>query len=1267
MKEQALLDSSSQWSSPSFDDAKHNILCSELKQLYVAITRTRQRLWICENALEFSKPMFDYWKKKCLVQVRAVDHTLAEAMQVRSMPEEWKSQGFKLLREGNYPMATMCFERARYEYGEKLAKASAFKADADLKHVLSPQEASDLRRQAAEIFEAIGLADSAAECFYMLKEYEKAGRIYMDKCGESALEKAGDCFSLAGRYTLAAEAYAKGNIFSKFLSVCKEGKLFETGLQYIEDWKRLGNENSTIAKKNKEIEKLGQDFLESCALHYYELKDYRAMMKYVKAFYCIDSMRNLLMRLGCLDELFNLEEDYGNFSEAAKIVKMKGDLLGKSRKNKEASMKEYEKAGRIYMEKCGESALEKAGECFSLAGSYSLAAEAYARATIFSKCLSICAKGELFEMGLKFMEDWKRQENENSGIIKRSEEMEKVEQDFLERCALHYYNLRNYGAMMKSVKAFHCIDSMRNLLTRLGCLDELISLEEDFGNFSEAAKIARMKGDILREVDLLGKSGQNREASMNILWYVLFYSLWAPGSKGWPLKQFAQKEELLAKAKHLAEPEPTAFYEYVSVELSVLLDKQISLAEMKEHLSASRRNGSVRGEILCVRNILDFHLRQDIPDFWWGYDWLVDPMTFSEQLILGNQISVDSLVYFWNLWSEKIVTIIKCVGCEEMPEEKESLEMPEEKESWCYWEFCLNYFGVLEQRNNVQRTYHVLNPHADWVRNIDKRFLRRNGQLVALEFQQLVSAAQKYWYSELTSVGMELLHKLDAVYQFLAKSARLNFWQSRCLALLHGVAKFLRELNCLNHFFWDGRALEGFIETSSRRYFGHIFPLDWRLSSTENMIPLRVSEASRHLLREKMNMIISKKQFSHGKMGELATLILGSVMLNDELYRKIAQSSKGNASWKAFMECVCRDIQSDLPQASNDNQGSMKFSLAWNLYQALANTYNANWRIDRDYITPICFLYLLERLLILLSCSKGHFYATRSSLVEWLICHEGLAKPSFSFNLGNCLEPILGFVTSTIQQLLCNEDYTREWIKNSDLNETEHYPLLVLKLVLLDCLLHLNFGISPNFLIDLLGNSWIFEQLPSEFLRILSRCRRPTLRKVSVGVIAEAFEKVDDPLVIATSASDCSKCPHAIILDVKSHKCKGEIMKVLFPEDGSAVSSCNLQDLTEVSKDSSSSSNSAVPVVHLDGVAVPVVHLDGANTSSLPGREKGLANEEEKDEVVEAQKTGEVKEEEASSSSSFSQTGSAENRKNQNKGNRKPKGKKKRKEEVKKK
>ena len=94
MNEQNMFDSASP-NSPTFSESKHNIMCSELKQLYVAVTRTRQRLWICESK-EISEPMFDYWKKMCLVQERQLDDSLAQAMQVASSPEEWRSRGIKV-------------------------------------------------------------------------------------------------------------------------------------------------------------------------------------------------------------------------------------------------------------------------------------------------------------------------------------------------------------------------------------------------------------------------------------------------------------------------------------------------------------------------------------------------------------------------------------------------------------------------------------------------------------------------------------------------------------------------------------------------------------------------------------------------------------------------------------------------------------------------------------------------------------------------------------------------------------------------------------------------------------------------------------------------------------------------------------------------------------------------------------------------------------------------------------------------------------------
>ncbi|KAF3433722.1 hypothetical protein FNV43_RR24825 [Rhamnella rubrinervis] len=174
----------------------------------------------------------------------------------------------------------------------------------------------------------------------------------------------------------------------------------------------------------------------------------------------------LVLKLGLTKCVSNNEVANSILREAAEIC----DAIGKA-----------DSATRIDMEKCRDFELERAGECFSLAECYELAAKVYARGNFFSKCLTVCAKGQL--------------------------------------------------AMMKFVKAFQSMDFMPDFLRSLACFDELLLLEEELGNFLEAANIAKLKGD-----------------AVLILFYVLVNCLWSPGSKGWPLKLFKQKMELLAKA-----------------------------------------------------------------------------------------------------------------------------------------------------------------------------------------------------------------------------------------------------------------------------------------------------------------------------------------------------------------------------------------------------------------------------------------------------------------------------------------------------------------------------------------------------------------------------------------------------------------------------------------------------------------------------------------------------------------------------------------------
>ncbi|KAJ0553552.1 putative TPR and ankyrin repeat-containing protein [Helianthus annuus] len=181
MKERDWLDEKLPQSFPNFSESKHSVLCSELKQLYVAITRTRQRLWVCENKEELSKPMFDYWKRRGLVQIRKLDDSVAHAMRVASNPQEWRERGKKLFYESNFVMATLCFERAGDTMWETLAKASGLRASGDQMRGTNPDAFSGYVREAAGMFESIGKLESAASCYCDLGEYERAGNILFFK------------------------------------------------------------------------------------------------------------------------------------------------------------------------------------------------------------------------------------------------------------------------------------------------------------------------------------------------------------------------------------------------------------------------------------------------------------------------------------------------------------------------------------------------------------------------------------------------------------------------------------------------------------------------------------------------------------------------------------------------------------------------------------------------------------------------------------------------------------------------------------------------------------------------------------------------------------------------------------------------------------------------------------------------------------------------------------------------------------------------------
>ncbi|XP_073028907.1 uncharacterized protein [Primulina eburnea] len=992
LKQKDLFDPNFSKSFPCFSHSKHSILCSELKQLYVAITRTRQRLWICENNAEFSKPMLDYWQRFGLVQVRKLDDSLAEGMQRASSPEEWKSQGIKLFWVKNYEMATLCFERAGEATWEKRAKASGLRASADHIRISSPSESRIMIREAAELFNSIGRAVSAAECFCDLEEYERAGMIYLQECGASELRKAGECFTLAGCYKTAADVYAKGNFFMECLSACTKGKLFDMGLQYIEFWKQQAPCNTEIMTKLREIDQ--------------------------------------------------------------------------------------------------------------------------------------------------------------------------VEQEFLKSGALEYHSTKNNVLFMKFVRAFGTMESKRSILRSLECLEALLSLEKESGNFKEAADVAKLMGDILNEIDLLMKAGCFAEASMLILSYVISNSIWVSTTQGWPLKSFPHKDELLGKLMSSSKKVSGNFHASICAEVKILSHESMNLAELMQSYIASKRGERRTGEILCVRKLLDVHFQIHVAKYELDHELPDDLKGYSEEKILRNQVSVRSLVYIWDLYKVNSLEIIECLGY---------LERGDTHKFKGTIEFCLHYFGVRWSQDSTVACL-LMNPDAKWVENVNKSFIHRKRKLVSLHAHHFVSAAQIYWRQELVSVGLRVL---EALKSFFAMKPSSIYCQGICLTFIYDITKFLMESKSLVLKKSEDWKLQEFLRLSTK-YFEIVFPLDPRQSLSANMIILRETELSKALLEEIIFRNISTNCYlTYRQIGEVLMIWLGSGKPKHHLCERMAKSVPDNSYWKTLIEILGGIIRPESSQASgssnlapqvlpdttsgngiiqsgssnNSPSSSTTESLSNIFLKALEETYMSNWKV-RYYISPKCFLYLLERLLILAPHPRGCFFTSKSSFVEWIVSQQSDANPrdNLDRDMGSSQESIINFMKSVVQHFLYeNVVDTGEWIRRSNIDCNYYFPVLVQRLVVILCLVYLNSEMPLNILFRLLHRPDIRSQLRREFYDAVLRGQRNNTSPEAT--VAAAFKAIQDPVVIVTLREHNFKfvCPDAIFLDLRLFSCKNDVFNMLFP------------------------------------------------------------------------------------------------------------------------
>ncbi|KAF9231325.1 hypothetical protein BU15DRAFT_82546 [Melanogaster broomeanus] len=201
---------------PAFerDEGRYAGVCSELKQLYVGITRARENLWIVDKS-EKCEPMRMFWTSRGQVQ-NCTPGTDVPHLAMSSTKEEWEESGRSLFQHKRYAQAMHCFERACLRHEVKVSEAYHLRELARASvGVATPVKQQDAFRIAAKAF-----VDCGANRYHQTRErlqyYRNAADCYV-RAGDDSL--AANAYVHAEEYELAAKRYRKVGRFRKTLQL----------------------------------------------------------------------------------------------------------------------------------------------------------------------------------------------------------------------------------------------------------------------------------------------------------------------------------------------------------------------------------------------------------------------------------------------------------------------------------------------------------------------------------------------------------------------------------------------------------------------------------------------------------------------------------------------------------------------------------------------------------------------------------------------------------------------------------------------------------------------------------------------------------------------------------------------------------------------------------------------------------------------------------------------------------------------------------------
>ncbi|KAI6165389.1 hypothetical protein EDD17DRAFT_1754090 [Pisolithus thermaeus] len=196
------------------DTSRYAGVCSELKFLYVGITRACKRLWIVDNS-DKAECMKLFWTSRSQIQNHIPDSGVPQ-LAVSSTPEEWAESGHSLFQHKRYTQAMHCFGRANMPREVRIAKAHHFQELA--RATIGVAVLSEQQRSFAKAADAFFTCGSEAPGREKLQYYRTAAECYIRAADD---RKAADAHLNAEGYELAAKRYRKAGQLDKVVGVLK--------------------------------------------------------------------------------------------------------------------------------------------------------------------------------------------------------------------------------------------------------------------------------------------------------------------------------------------------------------------------------------------------------------------------------------------------------------------------------------------------------------------------------------------------------------------------------------------------------------------------------------------------------------------------------------------------------------------------------------------------------------------------------------------------------------------------------------------------------------------------------------------------------------------------------------------------------------------------------------------------------------------------------------------------------------------------------------